>query len=206
MTKDVQEAHSPQARYQQGFVDDQGPAIPPHAPTSPLYPYQQSYPPPAPDVHRTYNRVQTMHDTQRMHVAEPSASAAHARHMNRGQSTQTVPPAAPDPSSGQLLMTGLWDNTPIKMLFDPDEAGVDFYQAFVQWAERRGRGGDLDRQRMTLLLKTSETTPDHEVYELELKESELEVPGLWKAAVAWIQKNKSPEAPHLYATVVMGVG
>ncbi|KAJ4352551.1 uncharacterized protein N0V89_007900 [Didymosphaeria variabile] len=57
---------------------------------------------------------------------------------------------------------------------------------------------------MTLLLKTSKKTPDDEVYELRLEEGELEE--LWETAVDWIQENKSPKAPHLYATVELEAG
>ncbi|KAF2004051.1 hypothetical protein P154DRAFT_65676 [Amniculicola lignicola CBS 123094] len=159
----------------------------------------------APNVRQTYGHVQALRDTQRMHAAEPSAPAPHSRHINHGQPTHTTTPLAPQgPSSGQLQVVGLWDKTPIKMSFDPDAPGESFYQAFYQWAERRKRGGDLERHRMTLWLKASKNTPDGEAYELGLKEGELEE--LWETAVDWIQENKSPKAPHLYATVEIEAG
>jgi hypothetical protein len=126
--------------------------------------------------------------------------------MDRGQPTQmATPPAAQGPSSGQLQVTGWWDKTPVKMSFDPNGTGTDFYQAFHQWAAKRNRG-EFDRQRMTLWLKASKTTPDEEAYEIELKEDELEEPELWKAAQEWIHDNKNPKPPHLYVTVEMEPG
>jgi hypothetical protein len=99
---------------------------------------------------------------------------------------------------------GLWDKTLIQMSFDPDAPGEAFYQAFHQWAVRRKRGVDLERDRMTLRLKASKNTPDDEAYELGLNQGDLEE--LWEMAVDWIQENKSPKAPHLYATVVLEAG
>ncbi|KAB2099834.1 hypothetical protein AG0111_0g11992 [Alternaria gaisen] len=58
---------------------------------------------------------------------------------------------------------------------------------------------DLDRQRVTLWLKPNKNAPDDEAYELGLEESTLEI--LWEGAVQWIQENKNPKAPHIFATV-----
>jgi hypothetical protein len=101
-------------------------------------------------------------------------------------------------------MTGLWDNTPIKMTFDPDASGEAFYQAFHQWAVRRERDGDLERQRMTLFIKASRSTSEKEAFDLCLEEGELEE--LWETAVEYIQDNKRPKAPHLYVTVKIDAG
>jgi len=158
-----------------------------------------------PNIQRTYGRVQAFPDTQRMHEAEPSAHVPHPRHIDHRQPTHTTTPlASQGPSSGQLQVAGLWDKTPIKMSFDPDASGEVFYQAFHQWAVRRKRDSDLDRHRVTLWLKASKSTPDFEAYELSLKEGDLEE--LWETAIDWIQENKSPKAPHLYAIVELEAG
>lgn len=202
-TIDVQEANSPQALYQRGFVEmeelDQ--TVPPRAPTVPMH----SYPQTSTNVQRIYQRVQNFRETQNAHVAEPSAPVPDLQRVNHRQQTQkTTPLASQEPSSGQLQVIGLWDKTPIKMSFDPDASGETFYQAFHQWAVRRQRDGDLERHRMTLWLKTNKGTHDNEAYELSLKEGDLEE--LWEAAVDWIQENKNPKAPHLYATVELEAG
>jgi hypothetical protein len=201
MTKDVQDAQSPQARYPQPFgrVEELDPTPPPHAPTAPSYAYQQSSLPP-PAVQRTYERVQAMRDNQRMHTADPSTSATQPKHVDRGQPTQSITPlATQEGSNGQLYVIGLWDKTPIKMSFDPSDTGEAFYQAFHQWAVKRKNVDDLDRQGVTLMLKANKNAPDDEAYELGLEETELEM--LWETAVEWIQENKNPKAPHLFATV-----
>ena len=66
------------------------------------------------------------------------------------------------------------------------------------------RTSDIERDKMTLWLKTTKSTPDDEAYDLDLKEDELD--GLWEAAVDWIQENKNSKAPHLYMTVELGSG
>jgi hypothetical protein len=98
-------------------------------------------------------------------------------------------------------MDGLWGRMPISMSFDPGGSGEEFFQAFQRWATQRKRGENLDRQRLTMLLRANEDVPEEEAYFLSLDEGELEK--LWKTAARWIRKNKSSEAPHLYATVEM---
>jgi hypothetical protein len=184
-------------------MEELDPAVPPHAPTVPMHSFQQTSMPP--NVQQTYDRVQALCDTQRIHAAEPSAPAPHPRHVDHGQPIHTTTPlSAQEPSSGLLQVFGLWDKTPIKMAFDPDAPGEAFYQAFHQWAVRRKRDGGLERHRITLWLKASRNTPDEEAIDLSLKEGELE--DFWETAVDWIQENKSPKAPHLYATVKVETG
>ncbi|KAF1960876.1 hypothetical protein CC80DRAFT_590195 [Byssothecium circinans] len=223
---DVQEAHSPQARYQRGgFVEmeELDLAVPPYATTVPMHSYQNRYKlgphgPPSNsrwpqlrhsyqqtsmplNVQRKYDSVQAFRDTQRMHEAEPTAPAPHPRHIDHGQPTHTTTPFAAQGSTASDRLVGQNTN---EMSFDPDASGEAFYQAFHQWAVRRKRGGDLERHRMTLWLKASKNTPEDEAYELSLNEGELEE--LWETAVDWIRENKSPKAPHLYATVELEGG
>jgi hypothetical protein len=168
-----------------------------------MHSFQQNSMPPK--FQQTYDHVHALLDTHRIHAAETSAPAPRPRHVDHGQPIHTTTPlSAQGPSSGQLQVIGLWDKTPIKMAFDPDAPGEVFYQAFVQWAVRRKRDGDLERHRMTLWLKASKNTPDAEAYELSLKEGELEE--FWETAIDWIQENKSLKAPHLYATVELEAG
>lgn len=175
----------------------------PPAPTVLIHPYQQTSR--SPHIHQTYERVQAVRGMHHMNAVESPAPAAHPTHRDRDQPTHTTTTlAAQGPGSSQIQMHGLWDKTPIKLSFDPDTPGEAFYQAFHQWAVRRNRDGDLERQRMTLWLKRSKNTPDDEAYELGLKEGELEE--LWETAVEWIQENKSPKAPHLFATVQLEPG
>ncbi|CAI9632631.1 hypothetical protein GT037_006312 [Alternaria burnsii] len=198
---DVHDAQSSHAHYPQTFgrVEELDPTPLPHTPAAPTYAYQQpSLPPPA--VQQTYECVQSMRNSRRMHTADPSASATHPKHVDRGQPTQTITPlATQDGSSGRLHVTGWWDKTPIKMSFDPTGTGEAFCQAFHKWAVKRKRDGDFDRERMTLWLRANQTIPEDEFYELGLEESELEM--RWESAVEWIQENKNPKAPHLFATV-----
>jgi hypothetical protein len=69
---------------------------------------------------------------------------------------------------------------------------------------KRERVDDLDRQRMTLMLKANKDAPNDGAYELGLEESDLEV--FWETAVEWILENKNPKAPHLFATVKFEAG
>jgi hypothetical protein len=184
-------------------MEELDPAVPPHAPTAPMHSFQQNSMPP--NVQQTYDRLNALWDTHHIHAAEPSVPAPRPRHVDHGQPTHiTTPLSAQGPSSGQLQVIGVWDRTPIKMAFDLDASGEVFYQAFHRWAVRRKREGDLERHRMTLWLKASKNTPDTEAYLLSLKEGELEED--WETAVDWIQDNKSPKAPHLYATVELEAG
>ncbi|KAG9187074.1 hypothetical protein G6011_04945 [Alternaria panax] len=199
VTKDDQEAYLRQARFAQGFIREEEPD-PPMART---YSYQQPHA--LPKVQRAFDRTYATRGTQREPAAEPFATATQSKHMDHGQPTQTTSPLAPQGrSSGQIQVTGQWDKTPIKLSFDPDASGEAFYQTFFQWAVKRKRGADLDRERTTLWLKASKATPDTQAYDLELKEDELEE--LWNTAVEWIQENKNTKAPHLYATVEMEAG
>jgi hypothetical protein len=205
-TKDIEETHSPQARYQRPFgrVDDLDAAPLLHAHTMPTHAYQQP-PIPPPAIQRIFEPVQAMRDNQPMHTVDPSASATHPKHVNRDQPTQPVTPlATQEGSSGQLYVAGLWDKTPIQMSFDPKDTGEAFCQAFHQWAVKRKRGGDFDRERVTLWLKANKKIPDDEAYVLSLGVSDLEV--LWEAAVEWIEEHKNPKAPHLFATVEFEAG
>jgi hypothetical protein len=202
--KDIEETHSPQARYQRPFgrVDDHDAAPLLHAHTMPTHAYQQS-PIPSPAIQRIFEPVQAMRDNQTMHTVDPSASGAHPKPVDRDQRTHTTAPlATQEGSSSQLWVIGLWDKTPIKMAFDPSDTGEAFYQAFHQWAVRRKRGGDFDRQRMTLFLKANKNMPDEEAYDLGLGVSELEQ--FWKDAMEWVQENTAP--PQIYATVEMTAG
>ena len=88
---------------------------------------------------------------------------------------------------------------PISMSFDLGGSGEQFFQAFQRWATQRKRGDNLDRQRLTMLLRSDEDVPEEEAYYIALDQSELEK--RWRMAVKWIRKNKSSEEPHLYATV-----
>lgn len=99
----------------------------------------------------------------------------------------------------QLHMGGRWEKTPIKICFDPTASGEEFYQEFLRWAVKRKLDGDLQRNRITIWLKSSKTAPDKHAYELSLREEQLEA--LWEETVEWIQENKSEKAPHIYATV-----
>ncbi|CAN9091352.1 unnamed protein product [Alternaria alternata] len=204
---EFEEVRSPQVRYQQGHagMDNFGPAIPPPVPTVPMYTYPQSYLPPSHDVQRTYDRAQAMRDSQRTHIAQPTGPSAQLRPTSRGQPTPTNNPLDnQEGTMGQLYVGGLWDKTPIKMSLNPSDTGEAFYQAFHQWAVDRKSVDDLDRQRVTLMLKANKNAPDDEAYELGLEESELEM--LWEAAVEWIQENKNPKAPHIFATVKIKAG
>ncbi|CAG5142324.1 uncharacterized protein ALTATR162_LOCUS1129 [Alternaria atra] len=203
--KDAREAHPPQGRYAQGFgrVEEIDPTMPPHMPTAQTYPSQQFRP--SPNIQRAYDSTHATRDSQREPVAGSSAPAAHSRHRDHPQPTDTTTFQVPQaPSSSQIQVTGLWDNTPIKMTFDPDASGEAFYQAFHQWAVRRERDGDLERQRMTLFIKASKSTSEKEAFDLCLEEGELEE--LWETAVEYIQDNKRSKAPHLYVTVKMDAG
>jgi hypothetical protein len=206
MATDVEETYSPQARYQQrGFVtmEELDPAIPPRAPTAPIHGYEQSGLPN--NVQRTYDRVQAVQNIHRMNLAERSTPISAPRHVDHGQATNTtMSPAAQGLSSGQLQVSGLWDKTPIKMSLDPEASGEVFYQEFCKWASRRNRNGDIERTKMTLWLKANKNARDDEAYELSLKEGELE--DFWEEAIDWIQDNKNPKAPHLYATVQLESG
>ncbi|CAN9091511.1 unnamed protein product [Alternaria alternata] len=164
-----------------------------------------SYLPPSHDVQRTYDRAQAMRDSQRTHIAQPTGPSAQLRPTSRGQPTPTNNPLDnQEGTMGQLYVGGLWDKTPIKMSLNPSDTGEAFYQAFHQWAVDRKSVDDLDRQRVTLMLKANKNAPDDEAYELGLEESELEM--LWEAAVEWIQENKNPKAPHIFATVKIKAG
>ena len=55
-----------------------------------------------------------------------------------------------------------------------------------------------------MLLRADEDVPEEEAYYLRLDQGELEK--RWKMAVKWIRKNKSPEEPHLFATVEIADG
>ncbi|CAN9228686.1 unnamed protein product [Alternaria alternata] len=152
----------------------------------PTHAYQQS-PIPSPAIQRIFEPVQAMRDNQTMHTVDPSASGAHPKPVDRDQRTHTTAPlATQEGSSTQLWVIGLWDKTPIKMAFDPSDTGEAFYQAFHQWAVRRKRGGDFDRQRMTLFLKANKNMPDEEAYDLGLGVSELEQ--FWKDAMEWAMR------------------
>ncbi|OAK96944.1 hypothetical protein IQ06DRAFT_48559 [Phaeosphaeriaceae sp. SRC1lsM3a] len=206
LPSDIEEAHSPQGRFQRkGLVlmEERDPAIPPRAPTAPIHPDQ--LPDLTSHVQRVYERAQDLRDTQRMHEADRVFPAAQSRPIDHGQpSHMATPVAAEEPTKGQLQVTGLWDKTPIKFLIDLDASGEAFYQAFLQWASRRKRDGEVQRDRMTVYLRTNKQTPENEAYELSLKQSELEE--LWQAAVDWIQENKSVKAPNLYATIELEPG
>ncbi|KAI4950341.1 hypothetical protein J4E91_004998 [Alternaria rosae] len=203
---DVQEAPSPQGRYQPGFVtvDESDPAIPLRAPTAPMYSCQSSFLQPQPEVQRTHDRVSTMHEAERMRASEPPAQTARSAPADHGQPNHTtLPIAGPTASSGQLQVNGFWGTTPISISFNPDESGEKFFQAFLRWAKRRGRGGDMDRSRMILWLKANKDMSDDAAQDLSLDHDELE--NLWATAVAWIHEHKSIKAPHLFATVEMVV-
>lgn len=179
-------------------MEEHGPAVPPRAPTVPMHPYEHH-------VQRTYDRVQAMRDSQRKQAVVASTPASLPRHFDHGQATHTTTPLpAQGSSSAQFQVIDLWGKTPIKFSFDPDAPGEAFYQAFHQWAVRRHRDGEIERDRMILRLKSSKNTPEDEALDLELKESALEEP--WEAVVEWMQENKNPKAPHLYATVELEAG
>ncbi|KZM26237.1 uncharacterized protein EKO05_0006845 [Ascochyta rabiei] len=203
---EVEEVQSPQERYdRRGFVDieEVDPASSQYPPAVPLHSYPQNSLPP--NMQRTYDITQAFRSSQRMRSGEPSAPVLHPTRIEHGLSNHAPTPyAAQEPSSGLLHLAGLWDKTPIKISFDPEALGETFFQAFSQWAVKRKRDGDLDRQRMTLWLKASKNMPDDEAYELSLKEGELE--DLWEDAVKWIQENRGPKAPHLYAIVELEAG
>ncbi|KAF2016830.1 hypothetical protein BU24DRAFT_459952 [Aaosphaeria arxii CBS 175.79] len=188
---EVQEAHSPQAHYQRGSlreIEELGLTIPPS-------PQQNTNILPQ----RAYDRVQSYREAQSMQAVAQSTPIPHASQTEQGQVHRTAPVAAQGTSSGHLQVLGLWDQTLLQMSFDPNAPGEAFYQAFHRWAVRRNRSGDIERHRITLWLKTSRDTPDETAYELILKEGDLE--DLWGMAVDWIQGNKNPKPPHLYATV-----
>jgi hypothetical protein len=170
MATDVEEAYSPQARYQQrGFVtmEELDPTVPPHAPSAPIHGYEQSGLPL--NMQRTYDRVQAVQNIHRMNLAERSTPISPPRHVDHGQATSTtMPPSAQELSGGQLQVSGLWDKTPIRMSLDPEASGEMFYQDFCKWASRRNRNNDIERNKMTLLFKANKNIPDNEAYDLSL--------------------------------------
>ncbi|KAI4611069.1 uncharacterized protein J4E87_010588 [Alternaria ethzedia] len=201
---DVQEAASPQGRYQPGFVtvDESDPAIPPRAPTAPMYSYQPSFMQPQPEVQRTYDRMSAMQEAQRIRGHEPPAHSAQTAPAILGRPNHaTLPIASQAATSGQLQVRGFWGTTPISISFNPEESGEQFFQAFLRWAKRRGRGSEVDRSRMMLWLKANKDMSDDAAQDVSLDLDELE--NLWDTTVAWIHENKSAKAPHLYATVQM---
>ncbi|KAF2657479.1 hypothetical protein K491DRAFT_714501 [Lophiostoma macrostomum CBS 122681] len=198
---DVYEVHSPQVNYQrEGFVEMEElvPAVSQHAPSVLRHIYHQNTM--TPDTQRTHARVQALEDMRRTHATDSTTPTPQSKHKDSKSSTHTSTPLQGQASlSDQIQVSGFWGKTPIKMSFDPDAPGEAFYQAFYQWAVRRKRDGDLERHRMTLWLKASKNMPHEEAYDLRLEEDELE--NFWESAVDWIQENKNPKAPHLYATV-----
>ncbi|KAI4605743.1 hypothetical protein J4E83_010406 [Alternaria metachromatica] len=185
-----------------GFVsaEEIDQSVPLRAPTAPMYAQSSLQRPP--EVQRTYDRVSAMREAQLMRASEPPAQAAQSAPVNDGQpSHATLPAAGPAATGGQLQLKGLWGTTPISISFNPEESGETFFQVFLRWAKRRGRGGEVDRSRMILWLKANKEMSDDAAQDLSLDLDELE--NLWATTVAWIHENKSAQAPHLYATVQM---
>jgi len=203
-TEDVHDTHSPKGRYHPRIVtvDEVDPPIHQRAPAAHTHPYNQSSPTPSPKVLRASERVGNMREAKRPRESEPTAPSAPSRHTDHGQPSETATFAtAQGVPSAQLQVNGFWGATPISMFFNPNESGEKFFQAFLRWAVKRKRSGDVDRSRMTLWLKANKTMPDDAAQDLSLDYDELE--NLWATAVAWIHENKSDKAPHLYATVEM---
>lgn len=193
---DGQEAQSPQEYYQQGVyrrMEELNPEPLHHTQAPQQFDISSSFPP-------ALHRMQAFQNSQGAHATEQASPAATVRHSTRGHQTSPNTPLADQASSGGLLQViGFWGNAMIRMSFDPDGSGEEFYQAFARWAQRRKPDSELERLRdkTVLVVKTSKDSEDD--WEIGLAQSELD--SFWKTHVDWMQKNKSPTAPHLYATV-----
>lgn len=146
--------------------------------------------------------MSAMQEAQRMRGSGPPAQAAGSAPADHGQPNHaSLPIVGPAATGEQLQVKGYWGTTPISISFNPEESGEQFFQAFLRWAKRRGRGGEVDRSRIMLWLKANKEMSDDAAQDVSLELDELE--DLWATTVAWIHENKSAQAPHLYATVQM---